>query len=195
MEQELTKFWKASDKPADMKISVLFKTLLFHFECKQLKIAEQYHFWKHRQSPTQSLADYISEVRKLASTCQFPQEYLQDALTTAFVLGLRDKTVSCKLLSEKEDKAIATAQSLQVATQNGSNGFSAPEGTIDAVHQLSGRKPQSKGLYRKQYSSATPGPCPACGSKEHWQANCPHKNAECIVCHRTGHLARVQRQA
>jgi len=188
------------EKPADMKISALFKTLSLHFEPKRLKIAEQYRFWKHRQGPTQSLADYISEVRKLASTCQFPQEYLQDALTTAFVLGLRDETLSRKLLAEKDltlDKAIATAQSLQVARRKAhkmvSNTSSPSEGTIDAVHQSSGRKQQSKASYRKQYSSAPPGPCPACGSREHWRANCPHKNAECNACHRTGHLARVCR--
>ena len=92
---------------------------------------------------------------------------------------------------------IATAQSLQVAGREAhemaSNTSSPSEGTIDAVHQSSGRKQQSKASYRKQYSSAPPGPCPACGSREHWRANCPHKNAECNACHRTGHLARVCR--
>ena len=46
------------------------------------------------------------------------QEYPQDALTTAFVLGLRDENISRKLLAEKDltlDRAITTAQSLQVA--------------------------------------------------------------------------------
>ena len=148
---------------------------------------------------TQSLADHISEVHKLASTCQFPQEYLQDTLTTAFVLGLRDKNVSRKLLAEREltlDKTIVISQSLQVADKEAHemaslNGTSAaPEGTIDVVHQASRCKPQLKASHRK-HSSSPPGPCPACGSKEHWRVNHPHKNAECNICHRTGHLARV----
>ena len=53
------------EKPANMKISTLFKTLSLHFEPKRLKIAERWRFWKYRQGPTQSLADYIIKVHKL----------------------------------------------------------------------------------------------------------------------------------
>ena len=45
---------------------------------------------------------------------------------------------------------------------------------------------------RKQ-CSAPPGPCPACGSKEHWCSECPHKNITCSVCHHMGHLPKVCR--
>ena len=82
------------DKPASSNITALFERLTAHFEPKWLKIAEQYKFWKNKQGASQTLADYISEIRKLASTCQFLQEYLQDTLTTAFVLGLRDENIS-----------------------------------------------------------------------------------------------------
>ena len=106
------------DKPASSTVTTLFAKLTAHFEPKRLKIAEQYKFWQNKQGASQTLADYISEIRKLASTCQFPQEYLQDALTTAFVLGLKDENISHKLLAEEDltlDRAIATAQSLQIA--------------------------------------------------------------------------------
>ena len=59
-------------KPAESSITDLFQKLSAHFEPKRLKIAEQYRFWKHKQGASQMLADYISEIRKLASTCQFP---------------------------------------------------------------------------------------------------------------------------
>ena len=81
-------------------------------------------------------------------------------------------TLELTLLAEKDltlDNAIATAQSSQVAGREARemapNTSSPSEGTIDAIHQSSGRKPQSKASYRK--------------------------NAECNACHRTGHLARV----
>ena len=162
------------DKPANSNITILFEKLAVHFEPKQLKIAEQYKFWKNKQGASQTLADYISEIRKLASTCQFPQEYLQDALTTAFVLGLRDKNISRKLLVEKDltlDKAIATAQSLQVVDKEAREMALQPTAaTVDAINA---HKRANKST-RKQYSTP-PRPYPACGSKEHWHSECPHK--------------------
>ena len=125
------------DKPANSSITALFEKLTAHFEPKRLKIAEQYKFWKNKQGASQPLANYISEIRKLASTCQFPQEYLQDALTTAFVLGLRDENISRKLLAEKDltlDKAIATAQSLQVADKEACEMALQPTTKVDAIN-------------------------------------------------------------
>ena len=58
------------DKPASLNITALFEKLTAHFEPKRLKIAEQYKFWKNKQGGSQMLADYISEIRKLASTCK-----------------------------------------------------------------------------------------------------------------------------
>ena len=175
------------DKPASSTVTELFAKLTAHFEPKRLKIAEQYKFWRNKQGVSQTLADYISEIRKLASTCQFPQEYLQDALTTAFVLGLRDENISRKLLAEKDltlDRAIATAQSLQIADKEAREMATQPAATVDAITHKRAKK-----FTRKP----PPGPCPACGSKEHWRSECPHKNATCLVCHRTGHLAKVCR--
>ena len=179
------------DKPADSTVANLFEKLSVHFEPKRLKIAEQYKFWKNKQGASQSLADYIAEIRKLASTCQFPQQYLQDALTTAFVLGLRDENISRKLLAEKDlslDKAIATAQSLQVADKEAREMATQSTARVDAVNE------HKRGYkWTKKQRSSPPGPCPACGSKEHWRSECPHKSTTCSVCHRMGHLAKMCR--
>ena len=126
------------DKPASSTVTALFAKLTTHFEPKRLKIAEQYKFWQNKQGASQTLADYISEIRKLASTCQVPQEYLQDALTTAFVLGLKDENISRKLLAEKDltlDRAIATAQSLQIADKEAREIAIQPAArTVDAIN-------------------------------------------------------------
>ena len=177
------------EKPASSTVTALFAKLTTHFEPKRLKIAEQCKFWQNKQGASQTLADYILEIRKLASTCQFPQEYLQDALTTAFVLGLKDENISRKLLAEKDltlDRAIATAQSLQIADKEAHEMAIQPAArTVDAINAHK----RAKKFTRKP----PPSPCPVCGSKEHWHSECPHKNATCLVCHRTGHLAKVCR--
>ena len=125
------------DKPANSSITALFEKLTAHFKPNRLKIAERYKFWKNKQGASQPLADYISEIRKLASTCQFLQEYLQDALTAAFVLGLRDENISRKLLAEKNltlDKAIATAQSLQIGDKEAREMALQPTARVDGIN-------------------------------------------------------------
>ena len=77
------------------------------------------------------------QIRKLASTCQFLQEYHQDELTTAFILGLRDENISRKLLAKKDltlDKAIATDQSLQVADKEAREMTLQPTVRVDAIN-------------------------------------------------------------
>ena len=63
-----------------------------------------------------------------------------------------------------------------------------PTARVDAINA---HKRVNK-LTRKQRSSQ-PSPCLACGSKQHWRSECPHKTTTCSVCHRMGHLAKVCR--
>ena len=175
------------DKPERFKSQDLFKMLTSHFEPKRLKIAEQYSFRRNTLGLSQSLTDYISSLHKMASTCQFPGEYLQDALCTAFVLGLHDKNIACKLLSEKDitlNKAISIAQNMEAA------GKEANKITVLAPNPVSIVKTPPKCPTQKPLP---PGPCPSCGAKDHWRSACPHCNTVCSCCKHMGHLARVCR--
>ena len=87
-----------SSKPAELTIATLFQKLANHISNpSDSKLRRSAHCGSTNKG---HLNDYISEIQKLASTCQFPQEYLQDTFTTAFVLGLRDENISSKLLTE-----------------------------------------------------------------------------------------------
>jgi len=86
----------------------------------------------------QTLTDYIGEIQKLASTCQFSQDYLQDALIMAFIFRLQDENTSHKL-TEKDlmlEKAIVTAQSLQVANKGAHKMASQPSLSVQAISSL-----------------------------------------------------------
>ena len=128
--------------------------------------------------------------RKTESWCRLvsfrKSTYLLDTLTTAYVLGLKDENIYRKLLAEKYltlDRAIATAQSLQIADKEAREmAIQSAAATVDAINTHKRAKKLTRTL--------PPGPCPACGSKEHWCSECPHKNT---VCHHTGHLAKVCR--
>ena len=122
-------------KPAESNISALFQKLTDHFEPKRLKIAEQYKFWKHKQGPSQTLNEYISEVRKLASACLFPQEYLQDALRHHSLCSWTSRRKHFPTETDLTlDKAIATAQSRAPrADKEAHEMASQPLSTVDAV--------------------------------------------------------------
>lgn len=123
----------------------------------------------------------------MVSTCQFPGEYLQDALYTAFVLGLHDESIARKLLSKKDltlDKAISIAHNMEAA------GKEANETTVPAPNPVSIVKTPPKSPTQKPLP---PESCPSCGAKDHWRSACPHRNTVCSCCKCMGHLSRVCR--
>ena len=61
----------APDKPQDKTLAVLFETLKRHFKPKPLVIVERFYFHKRNQSPTESMAEYLAELRWLATHCEF----------------------------------------------------------------------------------------------------------------------------
>ena len=84
------------DKPLDEVIAVLKK----HFDPKPAVIAECFKFHKRDQLPGESLADYIAELRRLATHCEFG-EYLNDALWDQLVCGLHAEVTQRRLLTIK----------------------------------------------------------------------------------------------
>ena len=96
----------------------MFEKLTAHFESKRLKIAVQ-----------------VQQTRYITTASRF--SFRKSILTTAFVLGLRDENISWKLLAEKDftlDKAITTAQSLQVADKEAHEMALQPTARMDAIN-------------------------------------------------------------
>ena len=44
---------------------------------------------------------FAAELKKLSQHCQFPQEWLPDALITQFIVGIRNEDLSLKLIQEQ----------------------------------------------------------------------------------------------
>ena len=87
----------APEKPQDKSLSVLFKKLKEHYEPKPLVIAERFYFHRRDQGANESIAEYIAELRRLATNCEFG-EYLNDALRDRLVCGLRNTGIQKRLL-------------------------------------------------------------------------------------------------
>ena len=83
--------------PKDRTYALLTETLKKYYEPKPLVIAERHRFYRRVQRADESVAEYLAELRQLATYCEFAR--LEEALWDWLVCGLRNETVQKKLLS------------------------------------------------------------------------------------------------
>ena len=77
---ELLRNLCAPAKPQEKTYQQLKELLKGHFEPKPLVIAERYHFHRRDQAEGESIAEYVAELRRLSTTCEFAAEYFSEAL-------------------------------------------------------------------------------------------------------------------
>ena len=63
-----------------------------HFQPKPLVITEQFHFHRRNQAMGESIAEYMAELRRLTTYCEFG-DYLNQALRDRFVCDLRNEGI------------------------------------------------------------------------------------------------------
>ena len=86
-------------KPKEKSFDELVSELKKHFQPKKIVIAEQFHFHRRNQAPEESVADFVAQLRRLATHCQFGG-HLNEALRDHFVCGLKSEVMQKRLLSE-----------------------------------------------------------------------------------------------
>jgi len=110
----------ALTKPQDKSFDELATTLTTHFKPKPIVITECFYFHRHSQANGESVAEYVVELWRLATHCQFG-EYLNKALRDRLVCGIRNTGIQKCLLSETElllKKAIELSQAFEAAEKN-----------------------------------------------------------------------------
>ena len=167
--------------PAELKdqtLETLTTTLKRHYEPKSLVIAERFYFNRRNQLPGESVADFIAELRRLASSCNFGA-FLSDALRDRFVCGLRSEAVQRNLIAEEKlelAKAIDMAQKMETAEKNTKD---LKETAANPVLNVS--SPNSPLRARR--------PCFRCRRANHDAQHCKFRDATCHSCGKTGHIA------
>ena len=68
--------------PQSKSYDVLVQALKKHYEPKPLIIAERYVFHQRHQAPGESIAEYVAELRRLASTWKFGDFWTTPCVTT-----------------------------------------------------------------------------------------------------------------
>ena len=140
-------------------------------------IAQRFHFHCRDQAVGESIAEYVAELRRLSTHCEFGA-FLNEALRDRLVCGLRYEGIQRRLLSESKltlTKALELAQGLEAADRHAK----ALKGSEVAVRKLSAtpsKRPQHTMCYR-------------CGRSNHKPKDCRFRGAECHNCGKKGHIA------
>ena len=104
-------------KPMDKSFTQLAEVLCGHFDPKPLVIAERFHFHRREQAPGKSISNYVTELRRLATHCNFGG-YLDQVLRDRLVCGIHHEITQKGLLSEANltlKKAIEVACNIKAA--------------------------------------------------------------------------------
>ena len=88
-------------KPRDQSLDDLIKTMKDHFEPVPIIIAECFQFYKRDQKSGETIADFVAELRRLATNSKF-RAHLDDGLRDRFVCGLNNEAIKKRLLLEKD---------------------------------------------------------------------------------------------
>jgi hypothetical protein len=106
----------APELPTSKTVEQLFDILQKHVEPEKIIIAERFKFHKRTQGKDESVAQFVADLKRLASTCDFKNN-LDDSLRDRFVCGIQSTATQRKLLSMKEltfQTAVETAISCEV---------------------------------------------------------------------------------
>ena len=90
--------------------------LVSHYSPRPILIAERYKFLRRNQHESETVAQFVVELKRLALKCELGT-FLEEALRDRLVCGLKSVQIQKKLLAERDltfKKAFETAQSMEI---------------------------------------------------------------------------------
>ena len=136
--------------------------LIGHYKPQMIEIVERLKFFKRHQLGGESTTDFMTELRRLAKTCN----YLESAIRDQFVCGLRDAKTQRELLCVPELTA-------QIALRKARAAEAAYKETLSMKDITSNVAMLSVTAVKA---------CFRCGKTDHVATNCPFKAAKCHSC-------------
>ena len=158
----------------DLSLDQIMEHLISHYRPQTIEIAERFKFFKRNQLGGESTTEFMTELRRLAKTCNFGN-YLESAIRDQFVCGLRDTKTQQELLCIPDLTAQTALRKARAA---------------EAVYKET-RTMRDSSCNKVTFNISTAKTCYRCGNADHVAASCKYKTAQCNVCQKIGHLARV----
>ena len=172
-------------KPADKSYDDLVKAMKDHLRPKRIVIAERFKFHRRSQNESETVAQYVAELRRLTEHCEF-KDYLEEALRDRLVCGLKSETIQRKLLTEANldlKKAYDIAHGMEMAFQQASE--------LQASTRAAAKTDQIDKIEKVVDPPRRGRPCFRCGRQGHGPDRCYYKGQSCRKCHKRGHIAKM----
>ncbi|GBL99711.1 Uncharacterized protein K02A2.6 [Araneus ventricosus] len=153
-------------------------------------VFERFKFFSCSQQEGQQVDNYLTELKTLASTCDFGDQE-EGLIRDRVVLGIRDMSLQERLLRES-DLTLKKAAEFLRASEASKHQIESVK-SASKVHVIQkNRDKNSKGTasYTKNSASDTVFNCQKCG-KEHKKLKCPAYGKICSKCKRKNHFAAV----
>lgn len=111
------------EKPATKTYTELVALMKVHLNPRPSMLAERFKFRQRLQKHGESIATYVSELKKLSKDCWFTAESLKDNLRDQFVCGLVNDVIRQRLFAEDDDsitfdRAFKMAVAMEAAEAN-----------------------------------------------------------------------------
>ncbi|GBO23467.1 Transposon Ty3-I Gag-Pol polyprotein [Araneus ventricosus] len=153
-------------------------------------VFERFKFFSCSQQEGQQVDNYLTELKTLASTCDFGDQE-KGLIRDRVVLGIRDMSLQERLQRES-DLTLKKAAEFLRASEASKHQIESVK-SASKVHEIQkNRDKNSKGIasYTKNSASNTVFNCQKCG-KEHKKLKCPAYGKICSKCKRKNHFAAV----
>ncbi|UYV82259.1 K02A2.6-like [Cordylochernes scorpioides] len=170
--------------PREYKYEELIEKLVEYFSPRRSIIVERFMFFGRIQKETESVSEYLVEIKRLASTCGFG-EFLKEFLRDKLVCGLRNAKIQRRILSEGDvplARVVEIALSMEAAEKN-TRIFHVNE-PVDSVDKI-------RAEVRNRYDREQKRKCIHCGRLH--KDLCRFREATCFRCGKRGHLATICR--
>ncbi|UYV62868.1 K02A2.6-like, partial [Cordylochernes scorpioides] len=170
--------------PKEYKYEELIEKLVEYFSPRRSIIVERFMFFGRIQKETESVSEYLVEIKRLASTCGFG-EFLKESLRDKLVCGLRNAKIQRRILSEGDvplARVVEIALSMEAAEKN-TRIFhvNEPADSVDKIRAEVGNR----------YNREQKRKCIHCGRLH--KDLCRFREATCFRCGKRGHLATICR--
>ena len=175
----------APTRPREKSFIDLIEVLKRHFDPQPLVIGERFRFYQRSQKSSETIADFVADLRRLGLHCEFG-DFLDQALRDRFVCGVKREALQRRLLTEADltiKRAQDIAQNMESADINAKELKADGQARFtDSVHLATTQRQEKRR------------PCYRCG-RSHEADQCKFKEAKCYKCGKQGHIAPVCRTA
>ncbi|CAF4637437.1 unnamed protein product [Rotaria sp. Silwood2] len=174
------------NKPTEYTYKELIGKLRSNYARVTFPSTERIKFFASRQQSHQSLTDFANDLRDKVTTCQFPSDFYEQALITAFVGGLQNDQVHRHLMQRNLttfEETINAAKTIESVLLESSQVRSTLSEEF-SVNKIDNKAAQRANIDKKET-------CLSCGSSGHARSVCRFRNSTCYKCNREGHIAKA----